>query len=702
MTALACFSQKFPELEEVRKGLELNSPQAFEEAKNLRSAALQKNNFRLATLASVELANAYRRIGRVSLNLEQDSIALHYSAYLDAKGLLLSCLNAYAGDLVENSQISMAETLLDRASSLFEAAPAERFRWILLRAACKFKQLQFEEALSFYRQGLELARTSNNYEQEMVFNVGIGRALLYKGEVEGIKLVYKALDYFETNGNYRQASFAANTIASSYHYSFNPEKALEYYLKATAYAEKYNDVSWAASIKLKTGDIYLMQKELGRAEALFLEAERFYDQNYDQLGLALSRLYLARLYTAKGNLEAAELHFTKAENLNAVLQDRNLTISINGYRALLHIRKKNFSKADSFATSSIKMLAETIDKDLVNKAIEKLKEGDNITSTEEAEARVNFHLKSDTGLLRPSARLSDLDSLNLYFGKKLSEDSSVIAKSNKQLLEWETIYQTKPFKDSVKIQKTQLEHASSRLKTRTIIISTLVIVALTLLTGFTFQYINRRRAIKEKNEIEVLQHGIHHRIANDLKIVMRQIRQAELNGSSLAYATLQTRVKAIELLHAQLYQKDAKEGDVQLGKYFDTLCREINTIYESSARVDIHVFAPMELNAIVAGKLGLILTEVVTNSMKHAFAGRESGLINVEAREDGKYFHFVISDNGNGMTVNPERKSFGLKSINGLTNQLNGESSFTNDQGTIFHLTIPKSELYATTKSIGG
>ena len=86
---------------------------------------------------------------------------------------------------------------------------------------------------------------------------------------------------------------------------------------------------------------------------------------------------------------------------------------------------------------------------------------------------------------------------------------------------------------------------------------------------------------------------------------------------------------------------------------------------------------------------GLILNELLTNSLEHAFSNKKAGEINIELKQDGKKYTLDVTDNGNGLPndFNLKRsKSLGLQIVQRLVKQLKGKISVTDDKGTKFNI----------------
>jgi two-component sensor histidine kinase len=199
-------------------------------------------------------------------------------------------------------------------------------------------------------------------------------------------------------------------------------------------------------------------------------------------------------------------------------------------------------------------------------------------------------------------------------------------------------------------------------------------------------------------EREVLLQEIHHRVKNNLQVISSlinmQARQLGDDSSREALAECQTRVQAIALIHEKLYQsKDYSR--VHFSEYAKSLASNIFSAtglspQSVSLRLDIEDVA---LGVDKAIPCGLILNELITNALKHAFPAPMLGTVSVELHKPGAHVVSIsVSDDGVGMPDKPEMKaspSLGLSLVHTLVDQLEGEIEIIRDRGTTFRITFP-------------
>ncbi len=198
-----------------------------------------------------------------------------------------------------------------------------------------------------------------------------------------------------------------------------------------------------------------------------------------------------------------------------------------------------------------------------------------------------------------------------------------------------------------------------------------------------------RKSLKEK---EVLLKEIHHRVKNNLQVIVSlldlQSDRVEDRVALEALRECQNRVKSISLIHERLYEsRDLAQVDFPeyIRMLMDNLLRSYG-VEPDRVRRRIEV-VDIRLGLDTAIPCGLIIHELVSNALKHAFPGGRSGEIRVGIYADGDRNFLVVSDNGKGFGgVSDFRtvSSLGLQLVDTLTSQINGNIDFHTNGGTEF------------------
>ena len=224
------------------------------------------------------------------------------------------------------------------------------------------------------------------------------------------------------------------------------------------------------------------------------------------------------------------------------------------------------------------------------------------------------------------------------------------------------------------------------------------------LTIFTIQDTTERLNAETflKNSItekEILLREIHHRVKNNLQTISSLLDlQAETitEPKSLeAFRSSQSRIRSMALIHERLY-KSENLSKIKAREYIDNLIEYLEGTYHSPSW-NIEIFTEIEnlfLNLDVAIPCGLIVNELVSNSIKYAFPGDQNGNIIVSLKPDNSdNLMLIIKDNGIGIplamnTLNSH--SLGLELVQLLVKQLKGKIEIDGTAGTEVKIVFPK------------
>ena len=223
----------------------------------------------------------------------------------------------------------------------------------------------------------------------------------------------------------------------------------------------------------------------------------------------------------------------------------------------------------------------------------------------------------------------------------------------------------------------------------------------------------KREAEKALAEIDKLRiKEIHHRIKNNLQVISSlldlQAEKFEDETVKKAFGESQDRVVSMALIHEELYNGEGIHTDtLDFSAYLQKLAENLFQTYSLRSK-NIHLCTDLEENLFfdmdTAVPLGIVVNELVSNSLKHAFQGKDNGEILVKLhREESKSedcksasFILTISDNGIGIPENleiEELNSLGLQLVTSLVDQLDGELELKRNGGTEFIIRFTVKEI---------
>jgi PAS domain S-box-containing protein len=199
-----------------------------------------------------------------------------------------------------------------------------------------------------------------------------------------------------------------------------------------------------------------------------------------------------------------------------------------------------------------------------------------------------------------------------------------------------------------------------------------------------------KRSLAEKT---VLLQEVHHRVNNNLQIICSllsmQTERANGDGNSTALTDAHARVVAIALVHERVYRSERLD-DLHFGSYIELLAARLfsaRRVDRSRIRLEMNL-EPIHLAVDQAVPCGLILNELLTNSLKHAFGDGREGVIRISLKTVGQgYAELAVADNGVGLPADfrmEQGRSLGVQLIRALIGQLGADLSVTADGGAAF------------------
>ena len=201
-----------------------------------------------------------------------------------------------------------------------------------------------------------------------------------------------------------------------------------------------------------------------------------------------------------------------------------------------------------------------------------------------------------------------------------------------------------------------------------------------------------RTSLAEK---EVLLREIHHRVKNNLQLVMSLLEleadKASEQTVKMALNESRSRIHSMSLVHEQLYQS-SDLANIDFSRYLSKLAQNLWRTYIVGSR---QIAMTMQLDDVQLGinqaiPLGLLCNELITNIFEHAFPADKPGSVQLSLRLDNEgMLQLTIADNGIGIpdTVDwPKPDSMGLDLVSGLAKQLHADITLDSGPGTCFRI----------------
>ncbi len=215
--------------------------------------------------------------------------------------------------------------------------------------------------------------------------------------------------------------------------------------------------------------------------------------------------------------------------------------------------------------------------------------------------------------------------------------------------------------------------------------------------------IAQRKAAEERlraslSEKDVLLKEIHHRVKNNLQIISSllslQMQETDDSETVRLFRESRNRIRSMALIHEQLYESE-DVSQIDFAEYVGQLAAHLRSSFDTPVgAVDIHVEvcrAPLPLETAIP--CGMIVNELVSNAMQHAFPGGRGGEIRIAFHADNDRHVLTVGDNGVGISpdcADRRPKSLGLNVVDALVRQLHGRLEVQRDGGTRYSICFPE------------
>ncbi len=524
--------------------------------------------------------------------------------------------------------------------------------------------VELDSAMAHFAKASAGYKAINNTRGEATTKFKIAWVYKRKGEVDkALNYDLAALKLMELLDDKRGICDAMSRVADDLMRMDKLKESKSYIEKAIAICEKYNLESEYYFVYMQAGDLAINSGE-------FINSLKYYD--------------LAKAEALKASDDLAQLSDVGNARGNALKKLKRYAEALKEYSsALASARKVNYQNAVSACLANlgeVNMIIGNYEEALKYQleTIKLMEAGEEFTNLTE-----NYLHISNT-----YEKLGNL-SKALEFQKKAldSRNKAASIESDAAMAKMLTQYETEKKEARIEDQERQIHQQQ--------IVQWLGLGFLILLIGFIiFGFITFRNSRRKSNliasknaENELLLKEIHHRVKNNLEIVssLLSLQSAQIDDDSIKDAMMesQNRVKSIGIVHQKLYQ-GTNLGAIEMKDYFINLSESILDSFGAEDRITLEfAMDSLDIDIDTAVPIGLIVNELLTNTIKYAFPHSEKGkvLIKLEKSSTG-ILRLEVTDNGIGKSGVIQGTGFGGQLISLLTRQLNGTMKESNNNGT--------------------
>lgn len=443
--------------------------------------------------------------------------------------------------------------------------------------------------------------------------------------LKGLEYGLKSLEIFEKRGIHDlDYDFTLYVVGNNYLALGQFEEALDYFRHAIAIGERYGFYNNLSDIYISMVDLYAITKEYTLAEKAGQEALKYAELLDNNFMAMRSWLALGKLQNLQGKYISAITSLEKSIEVATVDFGDEFYLS-QAYENLGRAYAGNHNYQEAYL------------------ALEEYDRLKNSIFTTEADRHISL----------------------------LQTEFDVAEKES-----------------TILVQESEIKKQRSR-QTFVSIIAALLLLILVLLYKTVQSNKRKNILLQEQNkEKEFLLKEIHHRVKNNLEIVssLLALQSEQITDRKVrdAMQKSQHRVHSMSMIHQKLYQ-GRSISVIEMRDYFLNLSNYIVETFdaEDHIRVECHM-EPLELDVDMAVPIGLIVNELLTNSMKYAFPDKGEGKVMVHLEQKDDHLLLEVSDNGIGKPLSgkSEGTGFGTQLISLLTKQLEGKMSLTVKDGT--------------------
>jgi len=478
-------------------------------------------------------------------------------------------------------------------------------------------------------------------------------------------------------------------IAQVYKDMSGPNNTLEYLNKGIWYSRRsyqiYESIRDTAGMANSLNELGILCRDVGQTH----DHETFYDTAFVAYTKALAiieqsgkgvenrgKLYnnISQIYNEyrKDYTKALEYLF-RAVGVNK--QNGNLSSLSFNYNNIssVYIRTHNYPQALLYARKMVETANELNRPERLRNAYEQLYEA--FLAAGHPDSALQYY------------RLADA----------LDDSLNNVAKT-REVLDLQTKYETG--KKELQIQRLETQSRAKNKQIVMLVAAMVLFAAIAACMLWLYQRIKKQRQqiAEQSARLEVMMKELHHRVKNNLQIVSSllslQTYKVQDEGAVLVLKESQQRVQAMSFIHQRLYKTETLTA-VNMKEYLTDLAESLVSSYGFN-RDDFDLYIKVEKEMMDIDKalpIGLIINEIVTNSLKYAYGNVNQPSLHISLTDEDTKLICDIKDNGIGINEQQWKQkgnSFGKQLITALCKQLRAQQTLVVDEGTRFTITIPK------------
>ncbi len=552
------------------------------------------------------------------------------------------------------------------------------------------------------------------------FHYTYGLAFDYLGELDSAIVHYeKAKQAALRSGDLKKAEgHEVNKGIACYYAGLN-ERAIEHYHAALDMTRQRGDVEVESKILNNLAILHRSRNDFKKAIETYQRSINIKKELGDSAGMATSYFNKAKAHYQLDDYNGSEAAFDSA--LMYGPNDALFTAQIQALRALNALETGNAQKADSLLALCYPRLQDRRGEDYLIAVI--VKASLLLANKDYAEAAQLVEAAYSGIKAQQLDKFTYVDKIALDFEKLLVASYAGLGRFEEALIhqkryteiklklndeqrerlseEMLTRFETREKETLIELQSVKLQEGAQRRRLLVIgltlaaaLVIALVVIALQKVRSNKLLRIEQAKTEAALHDRETLLREIHHRVKNNLQVVSSllsiQGRGIRDEQALAAVNESRNRVQSMALIHQFLYGEDGLSS-IDMQAYTEELCQRLqNAMVPQHLTVTIEQrIAPIRLDVDTAIPVGLIMNELITNALKHAFPNRSEGHVSVALEVQSGSLVLTVADDGVGPPSDLEHaSSFGMKLLEAFKSRLGARFAFDGTQGLQVTYTI--------------
>ena len=559
------------------------------------------------------------------------------------------------------------------------------------------------KAIDLANQSLKIYRSIGHKDMVNVYRA-LGNVYSSTGQYKkAVEYLLLAAKYGEEKNNlHDQLSFIYNQLAAVYHHLHEDKLSYNYLSKSLEHALAIKNIELIYTVTNNMVVSLINEKKYAKAER-FLNGIYSKYKPINLIDVVTVKTCYLDLYTKLSKFDRAQVY---SNQLTDIIKNKegdimpHIIFNANMAIARMYLAKGNYDTAKQYLAKNLKNIDQSVG--FANK---------------KSTYTVAYQIDSAQGNYKEAIE---------YLKKVKTQDDSLFnIDKNKEISQLQIAYETEQkdrdillknqnIKLLAKEGELQKQKTYEANKSKNIFLGGTILLLITV-GAIYLAYRNKIKVnrllrsqqveISLKNntlnhlleEKEWLLKEIHHRVKNNLQIVMSLLNSQSVYLKDATAVTAikdsQRRVHSMSLIHQKLYQSDNLSA-IAMPTYIHELVAYLKDSFDTGYIQFKVTVCDVLLDVSQAVPIGLILNEAITNAIKYAFTNGQDGTIAITLQEkEPNYFEMLITDNGKGIDSDFDAEnsnSLGMSLMQGLTGDLNGTFSITNNNGTVIKINFKR------------